>query len=148
MHLTTHASTRANFSGAWLKLTSLCALSPRHSSSRAHVMFRTLLDPPPTSPSLSTPTSSSLLFPSHWPTTSTPQTGLLFGRFAKQSPHRFEPAFRLKDRTWDCWPHLFCCRRETTANPSGIDHSNRESSEPYLLTLSFRHGETRGEMSK
>ena len=30
--------------------------------------------------------SSSLLFPSHWPTTSTPQTGLLFGRFAALSP--------------------------------------------------------------
>ena len=48
-------------------------------------MFRTLPDPPLTSPSQSTPTSSSLLFPSHWPT-SNPQTGLLFGRFAEQSP--------------------------------------------------------------
>ena len=43
---------------------SLCALSPKHSSCRAHVIFRTLLDPPLTSPSQSTPTSSSLLFPS------------------------------------------------------------------------------------
>ena len=30
--------------------------------------------------------ASSHLIPSHWPTTSTPQTGLLFGRFAERSP--------------------------------------------------------------
>ena len=90
VHLTSHAFTCATVSHAWLKLTlqcSLCALSPKHSSSHAHVMFRTLLDPPQTSPSQSTPTLSALLFPSHWPTTCTAQTGLLFcGRFAEQSP--------------------------------------------------------------
>ena len=83
-HFTSHASTHANFSRAWLKLRlqcSLWALSPKHSSSRAHVMFRTF-HPPLTSPSQSTITSSSLLFPSHWPTISTRQTGLLF----EQSP--------------------------------------------------------------
>ena len=66
-HLTSHAFTRANISRAWLKRTRciffVCVLSPKHSSSRAHVMFRTLLDPPLTAPSQSTPTSSSLLFP-------------------------------------------------------------------------------------
>ena len=40
---------------------SWCALSAQHSSSRAHAMFRTLLDLPLTSSSQSTPTSSSLL---------------------------------------------------------------------------------------
>ena len=91
--LTSHAFTRANSSRAcgssFFKLTlqcSLCAFSLKDSSPRTHAMFRTLIDPPLTSPSQSTPTSSSLLFPSHWLTTSTPQTGLLFGRFAEQSP--------------------------------------------------------------
>ena len=60
-------------------------------------MLRTLLDPPLTPPSQSTPTSSSLLFPSHWPTTSTPQTGLLFGRFAEQSPHTRSEQVSLMD---------------------------------------------------
>ena len=85
VHRTSHALTRAIFSRAWLKLTlrcSLCALSPKHSSFRAHVMFRTLLDFPLTSLTLSTLTSSSLLFLSQWPTTSTPQAGFLFARFA------------------------------------------------------------------
>ena len=49
-------------------------------------MCRALLDPPLTSLPQSTPTSSSLLFPSHWPATSTSQTELLFGRCAEQSP--------------------------------------------------------------
>ena len=52
VHFTSHTITRANFSCVWLKLTlqcSLCALSPKLSSSRAHVMFRTLLDRPLTS---------------------------------------------------------------------------------------------------
>ena len=40
-------------------------------------MFRTLLDHS---------YLSSMLFLAHWPSTSTQQTGLLFGRFAEQSP--------------------------------------------------------------
>ena len=78
-----------NFSRAWRMLAlqcSLCAFSPKSSSSRAHVMFRTLLDPPLTSPTLSTPTTSSPLFISNRPATCSPPTGLLFGRSAEQSP--------------------------------------------------------------
>ena len=56
--------TRAIFSRAWVRRTgcifSVCCL-PQLSSSRAHVMFRTLLDPPLSS-TQSTPTSSSLLY--------------------------------------------------------------------------------------
>ena len=72
----------------FFKLTLQCSLcvSPKHSSSLAHAMFRTLLNPQLTSLSQSTLTSSSLLFSSHWPSTSTPQTALLFKRFPEQSP--------------------------------------------------------------
>ena len=35
---------------------------------------------------LSTPTSSSLLFPPNWTNLCAPQSGLLFGRFAEQTP--------------------------------------------------------------
>ena len=53
-------------------------------------MFRTLIEPPLTSSALSTPLLPHLLyvFPSRWPTTSTPQIRLLFGSFAEQSPRK------------------------------------------------------------
>ena len=60
---------------------------PTWPSSRAHVMFRTLLDPPLTSPTLGIPISSSLLFPSYWPTTCTPQNGLSYDLFGQ---HRID----------------------------------------------------------
>ena len=49
-------------------------------------MFRTLLDPAPFSSTLSTPTSSSLLFPPNRKNPCAPQSGLSLGRFAEQSP--------------------------------------------------------------
>ena len=49
-------------------------------------MFRTLLDPAPFSSALSTPISSSLLYPSNRTNPCAPQPGLLFGRFAEQFP--------------------------------------------------------------
>ena len=52
----------------------------------SHDMFSTLIDFSPVSPSLSTPNSSSPLFTFRWPTTSAPQTGLLFGQMDEQSP--------------------------------------------------------------
>ena len=83
--------------------------------------FRKLLDPPLTSPSQGTPTSFSLLFPSHWPTTSTPQTGHLFGRLAEQSPCTTEtrgsqtcvvlnwPAYLIFVCLWKMWCHSDTC---------------------------------------
>ena len=61
--LTPHALTRAHISRVWLTIKlqcSLCAMSPKLASPRAHVMFHLLIDPPMTSPSQSTPTSPSL----------------------------------------------------------------------------------------
>ena len=51
-------------------------------TARMHAMFRTLLDPPFTTLSQSTSTSSSPLSPSNWTPTASP----LCGRFAEQSP--------------------------------------------------------------
>ena len=69
---TQYAAPRAfhtsNFSRVWLKRLCCFFLSAflKQTSSRAHVMFRTLLDPAPFSSTLSTPTSSStLLCPSN-----------------------------------------------------------------------------------
>ena len=103
----------------WLKFfkltlqCSLCAVSPKHLTSRAHVVFRTLLDWPLISSSQSTPTSSSLLFPSHWPTTSTPQTGLLFGRFAEQSPLTgYEPSAPIEVSSTEATPSILLLSRK------------------------------------
>ena len=99
-------------------------------------MFRTQLDPPLTAQSQSTSTSSSPLFPSHW----TPTATQPFGRFPEQSlltgyepnapqhllfylgegavsnlcviaslPHSMRRR-RVKDRTWEGWPH-YCFHR-------------------------------------
>ena len=86
-HTTRTAHTRI-FSRAWLKRTScifvVCCLQSNHP--RAQVVFRTLLDPAPLSSTLSTPTSSSLLRPPNKTNLCAPQSGHLFGRFARQSP--------------------------------------------------------------
>ena len=57
------------------------SVSP-YSPSISLAMFRTLLDPPFTGPTRGTSTSPALLFPSTW----TPSTAPLFGRFREQSP--------------------------------------------------------------
>ena len=49
-------------------------------------MFRTLLDPAPFSSTLITPTSSSLLYPSHRTNPCASPQGLWIGRMAEQSP--------------------------------------------------------------
>ena len=115
-HLT-RIHTRNFFSCAWPSAQgafSLCALSPKHSSSRVHAMFRTLLDPPLTSPSRSTLTSSSLLFPSHWPHTSTPQTGPSFGQFAEQSPLTgYEPDAPVEVSSTEATPKVLPSRKSS-----------------------------------
>ena len=82
--------TRANLSRAWLKRTScilfVCRL-PKHSSSRAYDMFRTLLDPPLSS-TLSTPVSSSLLFPQNWTNSCAANWTLVWPFCRTVSPHR------------------------------------------------------------
>ena len=76
-HRTLHASHAQNFSRAWLKRTSciffVCC-------PKIVIVSRVM------SSALSTLTSSSLLFPQSRTTTCTPPTGLLFGRFAEESP--------------------------------------------------------------
>ena len=81
--------TRANFSRACFRCTSciflLCVVS-KTDHPRAHVMFRTMLDPAPLSSGLSIPTSSSLLFNTNRKNPCAPQSGVLLGRFAEQFP--------------------------------------------------------------
>ena len=60
--------------------------SIQNSHPRARVMFRTLLDLAPFSSTLGTPTFSSLLYPTNRTNPCALQQGLLFGRFAEQSP--------------------------------------------------------------
>ena len=55
------------------------------SPEKAHVTFRTMLDPPLSS-TLSTPTSSSLLLSQNRTNSCAPPAGLWFGRFTEQSP--------------------------------------------------------------
>ena len=135
-----------------------CCLHTSHRLARMSCSARCLTRHRLHSPSLSTPTSYPLLFPSNRPTTCTPPAGLFFGRFAEQSPLTgYQPSApvevsstevpptllpskngsigstctattsllswlyrrKLKDRTWECWPHNSCHRREreTSANP-------------------------------
>ena len=58
----------------------------KQSSSRTHVMFRTLPDPAPFSLQHDTPASSSLLYPPNRTNPCAPRPELLFGPFAEQSP--------------------------------------------------------------
>ena len=87
MHHTSHASHAQIFlahgSSAQAAF-SLCVVSQKHSSSRAHDMFRTLLDPPLSS-TLSPPTSSSLLFPQKR-TNSCAANWTLVWQFCRESP--------------------------------------------------------------
>ena len=61
-------------------------LSFKQFPSISHVMFRTLLNPPVAALAPCPSTSPSLLLPSMGPSTTTPPSGLVFGRFAEQSP--------------------------------------------------------------
>ena len=91
VHRTANVSHTQTFlaRGARLKLRRFVCLNNSHS--RAHVMFRTLLEPAPFSPTLSNPTSSStssssVLYPPNTTNPCAPKPGLLFGRLAEESP--------------------------------------------------------------
>ena len=65
---------------------------------------------PLTSPTMSIPTSSSLWFPSHWPTTSTPQTGLFLWPFCRTvSAQRFSTEVIFQRQN-----HLECSRQRNS----------------------------------
>ena len=87
VHRTVHVSHAQYFlaRGSSAQAALFCVLSPKQSS-RAHVMFRTLVDPAPFSSTLSTATSSSLLYPPNRTNPCALQSGLLFGPFAELSP--------------------------------------------------------------
>ena len=134
-HTQSHSKSFLARGSRFFKLTlqcSLCALSPKCSSPRAHVMFRTLFDPALTSPSQSAPTSPSLLFLSHWPTTSCPQSGLLFGRFAEQSP--LTPRGHRTRRT------MSSCGTHGTIVRILLRHTKKTSKTSLLKGRKRRHG--------
>ena len=77
-----------------------------------------------TSPTQSTASSSSLVFPSNQTTTCTPPTGLLLGRFAVQSPLTgYEPNASVEVSSTEVTPTLFPSRKGSIVSPynSGDD---------------------------